>query len=201
MADHTLKGGRVPIDDTTIALVLELHRSLDDEGNRRSTRAVAAECTKRGRPVSHNKVAEIVADAHSETMHSATAQVREKMVEALDVNVGGIKEMVDLLVGIAKTGALPGLTRYDDKGNEVAASPGQTIAAAKEAIAGFARLIDLVGMKNSGSEISSDEGIARVRRIYGLPDREAITNGNAGAGPNALPGALVSGSVAAKATH
>lgn len=186
MASSDGRGGRGATDDETIALVLQLHREPDINGTRRSSRDISADCRRLGKPVSHKKVAEIISEAHAETIGAATSQIREKIADALDINVARIQEMSELLANVARTGRLPGNPRVDAEGTEQLASAAQVVAAAREAINGSVQLLSAVGVSGNG-DMTSEEAAARIRGIYGLDDSdEEPGNGPASPVPETL---------------
>lgn len=172
MAGSDGRAGRGSTDDETIALVLQLHREPDVNGTRRSSRDISTDCKRLGKPVSHKKVAEIIAEAHTETIGAATSEIREKIADALDINVARIQEMSELLANVARTGRLPGIPRVDTEGNEQFASAAQVVAAAREAINGSVQLLSAVGVSGNDGTMTSEEAARAIRGIYGLDDSD-----------------------------
>lgn len=160
------------IDDVTVALVLQLHREPDSKGGRRSCRDIANECKRLGSPVGHVKVAEIISEAHRETIGAATSHVREKIAGALDVNVERITKMATLLAHVAEHGQFPGEVVCDSHGEAIIPNAAQRVTAAREAVVASAQLLSAVGVSQpAGNE--AEDVVRRIRQIYGYDVADA----------------------------
>lgn len=152
-------GGSTPLDDETVARIMELHREPKKDGKRRSIRDVEDALRKEGRNVSRGSIHTVIRKARQETLEAATGQVRERIAGVADENVTRITELAGLLADAAKRGAWP-------DGAELKGMV--RVTAAKDAIEASKALLGIVGLRESDDGYDSETIVARMRRAYGL---------------------------------
>jgi hypothetical protein len=158
---------RINVPDTTVARILDLHRTPGPDGKRRTRRAIARECK-----VSLETACNVIKDAHAETVEAANETVRDRLVGEVDENVGRIQRMAKTLEYVARRGRWPEddpTVRYG-KSDRVYADV--RVKAAQASIEASAKLLGYLGVKEPEKQLSPEQVRAAADALYGLSHAE-----------------------------